>query len=85
MAVPRRNVRARFWIETVLAAVTLVLSVTTLFWAEWIEAFGFDPDHGDGSAERWIALGLVVLTLVFGVAARLEWRQAAPSPLATDG
>jgi hypothetical protein len=85
MPVPRRDLRARFWLETVLAAFTLVLSVVTLFWAEWIEAFGFDPDHGDGSAERRIALGLVAVSLLLGIAARGDWRRPAAARLAAEG
>lgn len=41
------------------AALSIVLSVLTVAWPDWIErAFGVDPDAGDGSVE-WL------LTVVF--------------------
>jgi hypothetical protein len=61
----------------VLASVTAVLAIVTLFWHEWIEAFGFDPDNGDGSWEWAIVLALAAITLVLAVQARLEYRRAA--------
>jgi hypothetical protein len=57
----RGHLRIQFWVETWLAAVTGLLFVLSLFWPEWLEALGFDPDHGSGSV----------------LAARLEWRRAA--------
>jgi hypothetical protein len=80
MALPRVAVRRRFWFEAVLAAVTGVLFVVTLFWHEWLEAFGFDPDHGDGSAE-WLIVGVLLLVCVASSAvAGIEWRRAATDP-----
>jgi hypothetical protein len=77
MAESRVTVRRRFWFEAVLAAVTGVLFVVTLFWHEWLEAFGFDPDHGDGSAE-WLIVGVLLLICVASSAvARIEWRRTA--------
>jgi tetrahydromethanopterin S-methyltransferase subunit E len=73
----RNTVRRRFWFEAVLAVVTGLLFVVTWFWHEWIEAFGFDPDHGDGSAE-WVIVGvLLVACVASSVVARFEWRRAA--------
>jgi hypothetical protein len=72
----------RFWIETVLAVVFAVSLVLTFLWEEWIEIiFHVDPDNGSGSAEAWLAIASGVLTVVFAVAARIEWRrlQAAPA------
>jgi DMSO/TMAO reductase YedYZ heme-binding membrane subunit len=74
------RVRRRFWIEATLASVTGVMFVVTLFWHEWLEAFGFDPDHGDGSAEWLIVAVLAVVCLAFTTVARLEWRRAALDP-----
>ena len=72
-----RRVRARFWVESAVAALTGVLSVLTLFWHDWLEASGVDPDSHDGSAELLIVAALLVLCAVFAVAARLEWRRTA--------
>jgi hypothetical protein len=69
--------RKRFWIESALATITGVLFVITLFWHDWLEAFGFDPDHHNGSAEWFIVAVFFVLFAVFAIAARLEWRRTA--------
>lgn len=69
------TVRRRFWWESVLAGTTGLLAVLTTFWHEWIEAFGFDPDHGDGSAEWAVVAVLAVVCVVSAVAARVEWRR----------
>lgn len=73
------NVRGRFWVESALAALTGALAILTLVSREWLEAFGLDPDGGNGAAE-WI-----VVSVLFGcwcalsIAVRFEWRKAAPS------
>jgi hypothetical protein len=73
----RGHLRLQFWVETVLAAITGSLFVLTLFWHEWLEALGFDPDHGSGSAE-WLSVAVLFgVALATGLAARLEWRRAA--------
>lgn len=69
------RVRARFWIETALAALTGALVVLTLFWHDWLEALGFDPDNHSGAAEWLIVGALFVLFVAFAVSARLEWRR----------
>lgn len=68
-------VRRRFWCETALAVSTGFLAVLTSFWHEWIEALGFDPDHGDGSAEWIVVVVLAVVCVVSSVLARTEWRR----------
>jgi hypothetical protein len=70
------GLRSRFWIEAALAAISALLFVVTLFWHEWLEAFGFDPDHGDGSAEWLVVAVLLSASVVLGVVARIEWRRA---------
>ena len=71
------GLRVRFWIESILATVTGVLAVVTIFWHDWIEAvFGVDPDHGNGSAEWLAVLVLAVVTVALVVGARHEWRRA---------
>jgi hypothetical protein len=73
----RRQIRVRFWIETALAGLTGALFVLTLFWRDWLEVLGFDPDHHNGAAEWLIVAALFVLCLGLSVVARLEWRRAA--------
>jgi hypothetical protein len=74
-----RNVGTRFWIESVLAAVTAILFLLTLVWREWIEAvFKVDPDGGDGSLEWAIVAVLFAASVTLSVMARAEWcRRAA--------
>ena len=69
------SVRRRFWWETALGVTTGFLAVLTVFWHEWIEALGFDPDHGDGSAEWIVVVVLAVVCVVSSVLARTEWRR----------
>ena len=71
-----RRVRARFWVEAALAALTGALFVLTLFWRDWIEAFGFNLDHHNGTVEWLMVAALLVLCVVFSFSARLEWRRA---------
>lgn len=42
-----------------------------------LEAFGFDPDHHNGSAEWLIVAGLLVVSVAFAATGRIEWRRAA--------
>ena len=61
--------------------------VITLLWHNWIEIlFGIEPDGGDGSLE-WALVGvLIMVTVVFFVVARIEWRRAvARQPGACSG
>jgi len=69
------DVRRRFWIESLLAALSAILSVVTLVWHDWIEiVFGVDPDHGSGALE-WLIVALAAGTAVaFAAIARAEWR-----------
>jgi hypothetical protein len=77
MGETRRRVRARFWVESAVAALTGGLFLLTLFWHDWLEAFGVDPDNHDGTVEWLIVAAMLALCLVFAVAARLEWRRTA--------
>ena len=73
------NQRKRFWIEAGLSGASAALAILTLITREWIEALtGWDPDHGNGSLEWAIAIGLAVLALAFAVVARSEFRKAPP-------
>jgi hypothetical protein len=74
------DVRGRFWIETVLAAVSGLLFLLTAAWHDWIEiVFGVEPDGGNGVLE-WAFVGLSLLVFItFTMLARAEWRRAAPA------
>jgi hypothetical protein len=72
-----RRVRARFWVEAGLAALTGGLFVLTFFWHDWLEAFGFDPDHHNGTVEWLVVAALLGLCVVLSFSARLEWRRTA--------
>jgi hypothetical protein len=71
------QVRARFWVETVLAALAAGLFVLTLVSRDWIERiFCVEPDEGNGSLEWLITGGLIGLGVVLGAAALVEWQSA---------
>jgi hypothetical protein len=75
-----RSLRWQFWVEAVLASITGFLTLLTLVTREWIEIlFGVDPDGGSGTLEWALVAGLLVVTIVFSVLARGEWRRAAPA------
>jgi hypothetical protein len=67
--------RGRFWLELALAGVAAILFVLTLVWHDWIEAFGIEPDGGNGSLEWIIVAVFAVAALVCGALARAEWRR----------
>lgn len=70
----RATVRARFWVESVLAGLCAFLAVLTWLWRDWIEAVtGLDPDNRSGSFEWGLVSALCVLCLVAGLAAHGEW------------
>ncbi|WP_426560698.1 ABC transporter permease [Angustibacter sp. McL0619] len=75
MSTASRALRRRFYAESVLAGISGGLFVLTLFWHDWLEAFGFDPDHGDGSVEWLVVAVLLAASLCLTVLARLEWRR----------
>jgi hypothetical protein len=71
--------RGRFWLELALAGIAAILFVLTLAWHDWIEAFGIEPDGGNGSLE-WVIVGVfAVAALVCGALARAEWRRSRPA------
>ena len=69
----------RFKIEISLGTLALALFVLTLFWHDWIEAFGVDPDRGTGALEYGVGVALGLVAVVMPLLARLEWRRAAAS------
>jgi hypothetical protein len=74
------EVRARFWLEVILAAVTTALFVVTLVSRDWIERIvHVEPDAGSGSLEWLIVAGLLVVSLALIAAARTEWHRGRTS------
>jgi hypothetical protein len=69
------RVRGRFWLEVALAGIAAILCVLTLVWHDWIEAFGIEPDGGDGSLEWIVVAVFAVAALVCAALARSEWRR----------
>lgn len=68
--------RARFWIESGMAALTALLLIMTLISREWIEIlFGVSPDGNSGSLEWFIVAASLVSTVLLGMMARSEWRR----------
>jgi len=77
------NVRIRFWVEAGLAALCGFLAILTLFTRDWVEALtGFDPDNHNGSFEWVIVAALLVVCILFSIAARADWRRLRSAALA---
>lgn len=73
----------RFRACIALAALSGLAFAATLVWPDWIELLlRFDPDHGDGSAERGIVLAIVGVSALLMSA--LAW-QARPLHLTAAG
>jgi hypothetical protein len=72
-----RASRTRCYVETALAAMSGLLGVVTFFWHDWLEAFGFDPDQGNGSVEWAIVVVLLAAAVALGLSARSDWRRLA--------
>jgi hypothetical protein len=70
--------RTRILIERILASVTGFLGLLTIFSHSWIEGiFGWDPDHGNGSVEWLIIVGLLAVSVAFFTVSRAEVRRLA--------
>jgi hypothetical protein len=70
------SIRARFWVEAGLAALSGFLGILTLFTRDWIEALtGFDPDNHNGSFEWVIVAVLLLVSILFSIAARADRRR----------
>jgi hypothetical protein len=55
----------RFWLETVVAAISGSLCLITPLWPDWIESVsGWDPDQHDGMVEWAILTALLLVTIV---------------------
>jgi hypothetical protein len=76
----RRDMRARFWVESALGVLSAVLLLVTALWPDWIEhLFEVQPDGGGGELEWLIAAALALAAIVAGGLARAEWRRARPA------
>lgn len=63
-------------LQVMLAGLSLLGLIITLFFGNWIELlFGVDPDGGDGTLERFVVLGLMAGTAA--VMALLAYRNQA--------
>jgi hypothetical protein len=76
----RVPIRRRFWLELALALATAVAAAATSAWPQWLEALGWDPDHGNGSVEAAIVAALALCTLVVASAAAAELVRATKRP-----
>jgi hypothetical protein len=73
----KQQLRPLFWIEALLSLGNALLLVMTLLWKDWIEiVFRVDPDAGSGAVEWTIVAITLLLTIVFVVLARSEWRRS---------
>lgn len=56
---------------------TGLLALVTVFWRDWIEVTGWEPDHHNGTVE-WLIVGVLATVTVFAaLLARIEWRRSA--------
>lgn len=67
--------RRRFWFETSTALLSGVFAVLTLFWRDWVELSGWDPDRRSGVLEWWVVCGLAAVAVSSALLARSEWRR----------
>jgi len=73
--------KVRVGLEAAVALLAGCLGVVTIFWHDWIEAItGWDPDQHSGSAEWLIVVGLLIVAVAVGTAARRHWRQLLTDP-----
>jgi hypothetical protein len=64
----------RFRVEVCVAFLATCLAIVTLFWKDWIEVLGVDPDNHSGALEWAFVIGLLALAGVLWAAAAIEWR-----------
>ena len=80
------RVRAGQWrIEAVLAALFAVGALMTAVFPQWIEAFGLEPDGGDGSAEWALVIVLGVAALVSAGVSRSHYVSRLRQRALTEG
>lgn len=64
----------RSLLETSSALAVGLFAVLAAVWPTWVESFGIDPDHGDGSLEWAIPIVLAAAAAFLGFAAGRHWR-----------
>jgi len=70
--------------ETALCALTGILTITTIFWRDWIEALlGWELDYRNGSIELLIVVVLAITSVHMGSTARRSWQRITLVTLAT--
>jgi hypothetical protein len=69
-----KRIRAASWtVEALLAGLFCAGAVVTAIVPNWIEAFGLEPDRGDGSAEWGIVVGFGVAAAIVGLLSRRHY------------
>ena len=66
---------ARWKIEAIAAALFAIAAAVTAIVPQWMEALGFDPDHGSGAAEWAIVAVFGVAFVVLAVASSVHLRR----------
>ena len=66
---------ARWKIEAIAAAVFALAAAVTAAAPQWMEALGFDPDHGSGAAEWAIVAVLGIAFLACTAASSMHFRR----------
>ncbi len=61
---------ARVRAEFALAVISGLLGALTVVFRDWLEVFGWDPDHSSGTVEVGIVLSLLTVAALLAVAAR---------------
>jgi hypothetical protein len=75
-----QHASTRIWVEAISATAAAVLASLTLLWPEWIESLtGFNPDHGNGSFEWMLVIGLGAVSAALSLLAWREWRRVSPA------
>jgi hypothetical protein len=78
--VTNQPVSTRFWAEAISATAAAVLASLTLLRPDWIESLTrINPDHGNGSFEWMLAIGLAVVSVALSLLAWREWRRVSPA------
>jgi hypothetical protein len=80
------RIRAARWkFEAVLAGAFAVAATITAIFPQWIEAFGLEPDQGDGTAEWAIVVVLGLVALVSAGFSRRHFLSRPRAPLFGEG
>ncbi len=75
-----RRLRARFWLESALAALAILSSAAVLVEPHWIEEFlHASPDGGSGELEAVVPLVLGLAAIVMSLVAAREWLRSRPA------